>query len=112
MPRGGARPGAGRKPKIFKDLEKTVAESLFSELGGESKAWEYLISHARQHDARLVFDILRYWTDRKYGKPSQRVEAQVDVGLIGLAERLAEARKRRYAEQDRRLLLENNPSIG
>jgi hypothetical protein len=105
MPRGGARPGAGRKPKMFKDLEKTVAESLFSELGGESKAWEYLISHARQHDARLVFDILRYWTDRKYGKPSQRVQAQVAVGLEGLAERLADARKRRHAsEQAPRLI--------
>jgi hypothetical protein len=79
MPRGGARPGAGRKPKMFRDLEKIVAESLLSELGGESKAWNYLISHAQRHDERLLFDILRYWTDRKYGKPSQRVEAKVDV---------------------------------
>ena len=28
--RGGARAGAGRKPKMFKGLEKTVAEALFS----------------------------------------------------------------------------------
>jgi hypothetical protein len=86
---------------MFKDLEKTVAEALFSELGGESKAWEYLIAHAQQHDARLVFDILRYWTDRKYGKPSQRVDAQVDVGLAGLAEKLSEIRKRRLAAEER-----------
>jgi hypothetical protein len=112
MPRGGARPGAGRKPKMFKNLEKTVAEGLFSELGGESKAWQYLLSHAQKHDARLVFDILRYWTDRKYGKPSQRVEARVDVGLVGLAERLAEARKRRSAEQDSRLLPASCQSVG
>ena len=111
MPRGGARPGAGRKPKLFKDLEKTVAEALFFELGGESKAWEYLIAHARQHDARLVFDILRYWTDRKYGKPSQRVEAQVDLGLTGLAERISEIRKRRLAaQQGGRLLSEESRS--
>jgi hypothetical protein len=98
---------------MFKDLEKTVAEALFSELGGESKAWEYLISHAKQHDARLVFDILRYWTDRKYGKPSQRVEAQVDVGLTGLAERISEIRKRRLAaEQHGRLLPEESRSTG
>jgi hypothetical protein len=84
---------------MFKDLEKNVTEALFSELGGESKAWEYLISHARRHDARLVFDILRYWTDRTYGKPSQRVQAQVAVGLEGLAERFTEARKRRHAAQ-------------
>jgi hypothetical protein len=111
MPRGGARPGAGRKPKMFKDLEKTVAESLFSELGGESKAWEYLISHARQHDARLVFDILRYWTDRKYGKPSQRVQAQVAVGLEGLAERLTEARRRRHASEERPCLINAGSSV-
>lgn len=108
MPRGGARPGAGRKPKMFKDLEKAVAEALFSELGGESKAWGYLISHAQQHDARLVFDILRYWTDRKYGKPSQRVQAQLAVGLESLAERLTEARRRRHAAQQVPALISGN----
>ena len=37
----GARAETVRKPKMFKDLEKVDAEGLFSELGGESKAWLY-----------------------------------------------------------------------
>jgi len=96
---------------IFDQTEKTVADKLFSELGGESAAWGYLISRAKKHDPRLVFDILRYWTDRKYGKPSQRVEAKVDVRLEGLAERINEARRRVHDVEvaERRLPKEGQP---
>ena len=62
----------------------------------------------QRHDLRLMFDIPRYWTDRKYGKPSQRVKAQVDIGLAGLAEKLAAARKRVQAAQNSRLLPEES----
>jgi hypothetical protein len=99
--KGGVLP----RPEISEDLEGNIAEAIFSEFGGESKAWKYLISRARRCDARLTFDILRYWTDRKYGKPSQRVEAQVDVGLSGLAERISEVRKRRREAEERGRLL-------
>jgi hypothetical protein len=68
-----------------------------------SEVWDTL----RPQTAWLVSDILRYWTDRKYGKPSQRVEAQVDVGLDGLTERIMEGRKRLHAaEQSGRLIPE------
>jgi len=52
--RSKTRSGA-ESQRWFEGLEKTITEPLFLELGGESKAWEYLISHTRQHDARLVF---------------------------------------------------------
>lgn len=68
MPSGGKREGAGRKPSAVKGLETVIAQNLFDVLGGESKAWESLMQAARAHDPRLVFDILRFWTDRKYGK--------------------------------------------
>jgi len=101
MLRSDVRRGDRLSPEISVDLENNVAEMMFAEFGGESKAWKYLISRARRCDARLMFDILRYWTDRKYGKPSQRVEAQVDVSLSGLAERISEARKRRREAEER-----------
>ena len=75
MGKGGKREGAGRKPKIAKVLAETIAKNLFDELGGESKAWNSLAQEARENDLRLTFDILKYWTDRKYGKPMQSVEA-------------------------------------
>jgi hypothetical protein len=89
-------------------LEKTVGEAMFSELGGESKAWQYLISHAQGHDARLFFDILRYWTDRKYGKPFHRIEAEVDVSADDIVERIIEGRKRMNDARQAGLLPENS----
>lgn len=80
MPSGGKREGAGRKPKPTKALADAIAKSLFKSFGGESKAWEYLATQAKAEDPRLVFDILRYWTDRKYGKP---VQAQEVTGADG-----------------------------
>ena len=74
MARGGKREGAGRKPNVTKKIAEQVAEAVFSECGGESKAWQSLLNHARNHDPRLAFDILRYWTDRKYGKSAQSIE--------------------------------------
>lgn len=71
--RGGSRPGAGRKKAITKELHALIGQGLFDAFGGESKAWESLAQEARAKDLRLTFDILRYWTDRKYGKPVQQV---------------------------------------
>jgi len=68
MPSGGYREGSGRKPNIVKAMQKVIAEQLFDVFGGESQAWQALANDARVKDPRLVFDILRYWTDRKYGK--------------------------------------------
>lgn len=87
MPRGGARPGAGRKARAVKAVESAIAEHIFRKLGGEAKAWETLIRLGGGLGARLAGEllmdlerakfareILMYWTDRKYGKPTQRSE--------------------------------------
>lgn len=92
MPRGGSRPGAGRKARAVKAIEATIAERIFRSLGGEAKAWEELIRLGYAKDllptdkrievARLVFvrEIFVYWTDRKYGKAVQRTEVAGDAG--------------------------------
>ena len=86
MPRGGARPGAGRKARAVKAVEATIAERIFRSLGGEAQAWEDLIRLGYANKLkpgegcvdlpRLAFvkEILVYWTDRKYGKPTLRTE--------------------------------------
>ena len=70
--------------------DEPLAQTIFSEFGGESKVWQTLFTCAMQHDLRLAFDI----ADRKYGKATQRVESKLHVGSSELADVLAIARKR------------------
>lgn len=104
--RGGKRPGAGRKARAVKQIESSIAELVFRNLGGEAGAWEKLIDFAYGKLVlvngkpvridkvkpgevwtlvgldRLNFikEIAVYWTDRKYGKPAQRAEVIGDGG--------------------------------
>jgi predicted DNA-binding ribbon-helix-helix protein len=70
--KGGARPGSGRKPKristIAKNLPRATAAMILSEIN-ESGEWLRLL---RSSDLKLRFDVLRYLTDRRDGKPSQQ----------------------------------------
>lgn len=58
MPRGGARPGAGRKARAVKAVESAIAEHIFRKLGGEAKAWETLIRLGGGLGARLAGELL------------------------------------------------------
>jgi len=90
MPRGGARPGAGRKPKLkLPGVTRDIAQAILAGQD-EMKCWIELLA---ANDQRLRFDVLRYLTDRRDGKPMIRVAANVS-GMEGLAERMAEARRR------------------
>ena len=97
MPRGGARPGAGRKARAVKAVEATIAEHIFRKMGGEAKVWETLLRLGAglnklpddllidMERAKFALQILMYWTDRKYGKPTQRTElAGGDGGAVSL----------------------------
>lgn len=74
MPKGGHRPGAGRKPKIHNALKEAIAEKVFATLGGEQSFWAALAARAEKTDLRLLFDIGRYWSDQHHGKAVQRNE--------------------------------------
>lgn len=69
--RGGARPGAGRKPKAVKAVKKIVAEQLLGSVD-EQGLWRELLE---ADDLRVRLDALKYLTDRRDGKPAQTVEA-------------------------------------
>jgi hypothetical protein len=80
MPRGGRRDGAGRKPKPeVPFVPKAKAESVLARLGQdyegkklptEDQIWLGLIACG---DLRLRFDVMKYLTDRRDGKPIQPI---------------------------------------
>jgi hypothetical protein len=86
MPKGGARPGAGRKPKpkFQRGATTEVAHEVLASLirveyhkGGcrcEICRWR---EHIDSADKRLGFEALKYMTDRRDGKPTQVVRAEV-----------------------------------
>ena len=80
MPKGGKRPGAGRKakPKLA-FIPKSEANNVLDKLGHDYKGkrlpheddlWLGLIL---QPDLRLRLDTLKYLTDRAKGKPVQQI---------------------------------------
>jgi hypothetical protein len=67
--RGGARPGAGRKPKQTVILRRTMAAEILSAVD-EVQVWRELIERA---DYRTRLDAMKYLTDRRDGKAPQAV---------------------------------------
>lgn len=79
MPKGGARPGAGRKKKpaiVAPKLTKTLASKLHADETTELR-WKLLRNvGGNQPDIgalRLRFDVERYLWDRAEGRPVQQV---------------------------------------
>ena len=76
--RGGPRAGAGRKPKpkIPLSADKGIATRVLASPSikdgwpGEEKRWLELLN---AKDERLRFDVQKYLTDRRDGKPAQGV---------------------------------------
>ena len=69
--RGGKRPGAGRKPSTLKGIAKRLpresAELLLAEINANAK-W---VALANSNDERIQLDVLKYLSDRAYGKSRQ-----------------------------------------
>ena len=77
---GGFRKNAGRKPStvrgLIKKLPGDTAKLILAELDAESK-WKKLVE---SKDERLQFEVLKYLTDRAFGKPKQKVEHSGEEG--------------------------------
>ncbi len=69
MNHGGARPGAGRKPKPTVVLRRTMAAEILSAVD-EIAVWKEPIE---SFDHRVRLDALKYLTDRRDGKAPQAV---------------------------------------
>jgi hypothetical protein len=78
--RGGARPGAGRKPStlkgVLKQLPKDQAAGILAEVDADGK-WKKLLN---SRDERVRLETLKYLTDRAHGKARQ--DGRVAVGTV------------------------------
>lgn len=77
--RGGARPGSGRppKPKIPQFAGKGIASRVLAAPASKKTGWEgeeaRWMALLNANDERLRFDVQKYLTDRRDGKPAQGV---------------------------------------
>jgi len=79
MNRGGARLGAGRKPKPMLVLRKALAEQILGSVD-EFELWRELLCC---DDYRVRLDTLKYLTDRRDGKaPQTAVAGQLKIEKI------------------------------
>lgn len=79
MARGGKRtPGPGKtigRPRVLPELpaikaNKSIATRVLAQINEEQK-WKDLLD---AQDVRVRFEVLRYLTDKRDGKPTQRTE--------------------------------------
>lgn len=89
--KGGRRPGAGRKPKPkLPFAPKAQADLVLDKLGSVHQGkklptaddlWLQLLT---SKDERIKLDTLKYLTDRREGKPIQRIAGE-DGGPVAVA---------------------------
>ena len=87
MPRGGSRPGAGRKPSAFKQLQALKAQlkpldakALLASIDAEG----IIKTLAKNQNAGLRHKVVTDLWDRAYGKPATTLthEGQVDIKVV------------------------------
>ncbi len=82
MPRGGKRPGAGKRKGTTnaKTAAKCASAAGLLDHLEERKMWDWIITKAKKkNDVRTVLDVMKYLTDRRDGKAAQAVV----VGGVG-----------------------------
>lgn len=81
MPRGGRRPGAGRKRKeVVEHRESTLEERLAA--AGRALDLHIKVMDSEKVDLRLRLDAAREVMDRIWGKPTQRQEIEADEPVV------------------------------
>lgn len=80
--KGGARPGAGRKPSTIKGvtnrLPKYTAEMILHEI----KAHEKLIQLANSEDESIVLATIKFVWEHANGKPKQAVDMEHSGSIL------------------------------
>lgn len=76
--KGGARIGAGRKPKADEDRIRTLSiNSLAKVFGSEEEAFNHIAN-----EAKVSFPHLKLLIEYGYGKPTETVDASVVAEVI------------------------------
>ena len=72
---GGARPGAGRKPKDEEQKAKRLSlQALINEFGDEQKAFDHAAERASDPDDKNAFRYFNLLIDHAYGKPKETID--------------------------------------
>jgi hypothetical protein len=84
MPRGGSRPGAGRKRKPVIPITGDVARAVLGRLGelgipGVSTPADYVLYLLKANDIRIQAETFRDTMNRAYGRPVQAVTVDEKV---------------------------------
>jgi len=75
---GGARKGAGRKPKAEEDKAKALSvKAIVNEFGSEEKAFEHMANMAKT-DKRKSYDYFKLLIEYAYGKPKENLNINPD----------------------------------
>ena len=72
--RGGKRDGAGRKPRTINTVVKKLPKDTASLILAEIKANQKWVRLANSEDERVQLDVLKYLTDRAFGKAPQELK--------------------------------------
>jgi hypothetical protein len=78
--KGGARPGAGRKPDALVKLRKSVALGLLTP-AQETKYWKLFLTST---DENIALKAFLAWNERAFGKTPQpvQVDGELDLTLV------------------------------
>jgi hypothetical protein len=80
--RGGNRPGAGRKPRTINAIAKKLPKDTAALILAEIKANQKWVELANDKDKRIQLDVLKYLTDRAFGKAPQEVKNTGETVVI------------------------------
>ncbi len=89
MPRGGKRPGAGKRKGTTnaKTAAKCASAAGLLDHLQERKMWDWIITKAKKKDdVRTVLDVMKYLTDRRDGKAPQAHRFEGSDGSPGRIE--------------------------
>lgn len=75
MPRGGARPNSGPKPKKIKELERSFASDILN-ADVESAKWKMILD---SKDTRVILDAVKFLSDHKYGRAPQELKHDGEI---------------------------------
>lgn len=98
-PKGGRRPGAGRKPSTVKGVLKKLPCQSAALILAEINAHDKWLKLLESKDEKIVLETLKYLNDQAYGKAKQAIQhtggitlehfsALTDEQLIGFAAQL------------------------
>jgi hypothetical protein len=86
--KGGARTGAGRKPKAEEDKVRNLAiDAIISKYGSEQKGFEALLASGES-------SLIKFAYEHAFGKPKEKIEHSGEMGISWNETKTYEAKRK------------------